>query len=105
MFIDGGLEVDDASHNDESGWVNVAVGATPTVSETAGTGTSLGDYESSISCNNGDGADPGTVITSYSIHYTKLYDLLHPSIPETIRSLSWMGWTSVTWLYQVLVQD
>src|SRR6185503_1643428 len=40
----------DASDGDSTPYVNVAVGSNPTVAELAGTGTDLGDYESSIAC-------------------------------------------------------
>ncbi len=60
LAIGGTTFVTDGGDGADTGFQPFAVGATPTVSETAGTGTSLADYESSIACDNGQSADPGT---------------------------------------------
>ena len=55
LLIDGTSHFDDASDGDTTGAVTVNTG-NHTVGEAAGTGTSLGDYSSSIECVNDAGA-------------------------------------------------
>ena len=50
LQINGATEQPDAGDGGTTGYVNVEVGSNPTVGETAGTGTNLSNYESSIAC-------------------------------------------------------
>jgi uncharacterized repeat protein (TIGR01451 family) len=60
LQINGTTKATDVGDGGTTGFVDVAVGSNPTVGEDAGTGTSLSDYESSISCSNGaSGSDSG----------------------------------------------
>jgi uncharacterized repeat protein (TIGR01451 family) len=66
LQINGTTRATDVGDGGTTGLVDVAVGSSPTVGETAGTGTSLGDYTSSISCSNGtssSGSGPVSVGT------------------------------------------
>jgi uncharacterized repeat protein (TIGR01451 family) len=60
LQVNGTTKATDVGNGGTTGFVNVAVGSNPTVGEIAGSGTSLADYESSISCSNGaSGSDSG----------------------------------------------
>jgi hypothetical protein len=50
LQVNGTTKKADAGHGGTTDYMNVAVDSNPTVGETAGTGTSLADYESSIAC-------------------------------------------------------
>lgn len=64
--------VSNVGHNGTTGWVPVPLSTLITVSETAGTGTSLGSYSSSIACTDRSGANvvlgaAGTTRTFFSL--------------------------------------
>lgn len=62
LQINGTTYVADVGDGGTTGPIPVAVGPV-TVSELAGTDTDLSLYESSVSCDNGDSADPATSLT------------------------------------------
>ena len=64
LQVNAATEQADATDGDDTGFVNVAVDSTPTVGEIAGTGTNLADYESAISCNNGDSGSGTSLLLS-----------------------------------------
>jgi uncharacterized repeat protein (TIGR01451 family) len=60
LLINGNVELANAGNGGDTGYRNVAVGAA-TVGETAGIGTSLGNYNSKVECDSGKGStNPGT---------------------------------------------
>jgi hypothetical protein len=60
LQVDGVTRESDASNGDTTGPISVPVGTSHSVGELAGTGTSLSDYSSAISCTrNGSQADSG----------------------------------------------
>ena len=72
LRIDGATKKQDASNNDGTGFHNVANGA-HSVSELNGTNSpnTLSDYESSVTCDNGDTNTPagGTSLTTSALGY------------------------------------
>jgi hypothetical protein len=64
LQVDGMTKKSDAGDGDTTGAIPVATGSNHSVGELAGTGTSLSDYSSSISCTrNGNPADAGSGTT------------------------------------------
>jgi uncharacterized repeat protein (TIGR01451 family) len=60
LQINGTTHADDVGNGGDTGFVEVAPGQV-TVAETAGSGTSLPDYDSKVECDSGKGStDPGT---------------------------------------------
>src|SRR5207249_4688149 len=61
LQIDGTTKATDAGNGDTTGAITVNTGTNHSVAELAGTGTTLGDYTSSIACTrNGSGAESGS---------------------------------------------
>ncbi|MBY5162498.1 DUF11 domain-containing protein [Salsipaludibacter albus] len=60
LSINGNVEVDDAGDGDASDPVEVFVGDPVTVSEAAGTGTDLANYDSELACDNDIAPEPNT---------------------------------------------
>jgi uncharacterized repeat protein (TIGR01451 family) len=68
LAVNGVTAKDDAGHNGTTGFVSVPVGSVE-VGESAGTGTSLADYRSQVSCGaKGDGT-AGATSHSFSVGY------------------------------------
>ena len=91
LRIDGAVEEANAGHGDGTGAVTVNTG-THTVGESAGTGTSIADYDSSVSCWDGDlevAATPAAGI-SWSVDVTDGADVVC-----TITNTRETGWLTV----------
>ena len=71
LQVNGSTKEADAQDGGTTGYVNVGVGTNPSVGEVAGSGTTLGDYESSIACSGDSSARARTRARCHSARWAR----------------------------------